>query len=74
MVETTKSVKKIEEEERKKEKERKQQQQEEEAKIAKKVDDKSIQIHYKHSYILGWILTNVNVEITDTSSQLLQFS
>lgn len=26
------------------------------------------------SIILGWILTNVNVEITDSSSQLLNFS
>ena len=26
------------------------------------------------SVILGWILTNVNVEIIDSSSQLLQFS
>jgi hypothetical protein len=26
------------------------------------------------SVILGWILANVNIEITDTSSQLLQYS
>ena len=42
--------------------------------MQKKVGDKSIQINYKSSYILGWILTNVNVEITDSSSQFLQFS
>lgn len=40
----------------------------------KKVDDKINNNSYKNSYILGWILTNVNVEITDSSSQLLQFS
>ena len=42
-----------------------------------KVGDKFINNkykHYKHSYILGWILSNVNVEITESSSQLLQFS
>ena len=39
-----------------------------------KVGDSFINNNYKHSYILGWILTNVNVEITNSSSQLLQFS
>jgi len=61
-----------EEEERTKEEE--QRQKEEDAKNTKKVDDKSIQINYKSSYILGWLLSNVNIEITDTSSQFLQFS
>ncbi len=42
--------------------------------MQKKVDDKSIQINYQSSYILGWILSNINVEITDSSSQFLQFS
>ena len=27
-----------------------------------------------NAYILGWILSNVNVEITENSSQILQFS
>jgi hypothetical protein len=45
-------------------------------KMQKKVDDKPIQINYpsSSSFILGWILTNVNIEITDSSSQLVQFS
>ncbi len=30
--------------------------------------------NYKYSFILPWILSNLNVEISDTSSQLLQFS
>ena len=44
--------------------------------MLKKVDDKSIKFKYTKSnaYILGWILSSVNVEITENSSQLLQFS
>ena len=44
--------------------------------MIKKVDDKSIKIKYTNSnaYILGWILSCVNVEITESSCQLLQFS
>ena len=40
---------------------------------AKKVDSFKNNIK-SSSVILGWILSNVNVEITDSSSQLLQFS
>ena len=40
--------------------------------MLKKVDDKCIKNRY--SFLLPWILSNVNVEITDSSSQLLQFS
>jgi hypothetical protein len=39
----------------------------------KKVDSFKNNIQ-SSSVILGWILSNVNVEITDSSSQLLQFS
>ncbi len=43
-------------------------------KIIKKNDDKSNKNNYKYSFILAWILSNINVEINDTNSQLLQFS
>jgi hypothetical protein len=45
-------------------------------KLQAKVVDKSIKKEHKFSnaFILSWILSNVNVEITDNSSQLLQFS
>ena len=42
--------------------------------MIKKVDDKDIKNKYQNSFILGWILSNVNVEINESSSQLLQFS
>ena len=41
--------------------------------MQKKVDSFKNNIK-SSSVILGWILSNVNVEITDSSSQLLQFS
>ena len=66
-------------EERKKQaeaEERKKQTEAEEAKKeenAKKVDSFKNNIK-SSSFILGWILSNVNVEINDSTSQLLQFS
>ena len=51
-----------------------------EAEEAKKVTKNAQKVDYfknnlkSSSVILGWILSNVNVEITDSSSQLLQFS
>lgn len=41
--------------------------------MQKKVDSFKNNIK-SSSVILGWILSNVNIEITDSSSQLLQFS
>ena len=69
-------MKKNVEEQKNVEKKKKNENEKMKIKLQAKVVDKSIKKEHKFSnaFILSWILSNVNVEITDNSSQLLQFS